>query len=390
VASSRNFGFPEQGDHSETSLGNLSDVPENVSYLSEEPNQVMPRATIGLLWNENIHHLRITNYQEPSYYDEYFMTTSYSTTMQELQENQAKKLARLVRENNFGHARTSSLVEIGCGDGSFLVHASKHFDHVIGIEPSKKFATAAEEKGFRVLNEFVTKESQPRGEAYNAFVSRQVFEHLPDPLDCLRGIRNLLADGAFGLIEVPNGYQAFRKGNFFEFFPDHVNYYSVNSLVSLASTAGFNVVSCAESFGGDYLELWVRLDREHSTWVEKMNKVMLTILSEISQWVDNNPRKSIAIFGCGAKTLSMISKNPVYFSDNFRCVIDSDPNKQGKYVPNTRLLVDSPVNASKVGLDSILILALSYRNEIAKQLRDLMGKDIEIASLDESGDIIYF
>ena len=386
---SKNFGFPAEANHSEISLGSLSEVPENVSYLSEEPNQSMSRATIGLLWNENIQHLRITNYQEPSYYDEYFMTTSYSTTIQEMQESQAKKLAQLVRDN-LGQSQTASVVEVGCGDGSFLLHASKHFDQVLGIEPSKKFATAAEERGFRVLNEYVTKNSQPIGEVYSAFVSRQVFEHLPDPLDCLLGIRNLLVDGAFGLIEVPNGYQAFRKGNFFEFFPDHVNYYSVNSLVSLASTAGFNVISCTESFGGDYLELWVRLDREHSTWVENMNKVTTNILGNITDWVDGNPKKSTAIFGCGAKTLSIISKNPDYFSDNFLCVIDSDPNKQGKYVPNTSLLVDSPLNASRLGLDSVLILALSYRNEIAGQLQDLMGKDIEIASLDEYGGIFLF
>ena len=139
---SKNFGFPAEANHSEISLGSLSEVPENVSYLSEEPNQSMSRATIGLLWNENIQHLRITNYQEPSYYDEYFMTTSYSTTMQEMQESQAKKLAQLVRDN-LGQSQTASVVEVGCGDGSFLLHASKYFDQVLGIEPSKKFETAA-------------------------------------------------------------------------------------------------------------------------------------------------------------------------------------------------------------------------------------------------------
>lgn len=385
----KSFEFPTQSNHSHSTIGNLTDVPENVSFLSEHPSQSVPRANISLQWNEDIQHLRITNYQEPSYYDEYFMTTSYSDSMQEMQENQARKLARLV-ESNFGVLPSKSLVEIGCGDGSFLMHAAKYFDEVLGVEPSRKFAAAAENKGFRVLNEYVTRDSAPTSSRAHAFVSRQVFEHLPDPLDCLLGIRNLLSDGAIGLIEVPNGYAAFRKGNFFEFFPDHVNYYSVNSLVALASTAGFNVISCAESFGGDYLELWVRLDKNHPKWVEKMNGMTTDIFASISAWVDFNAEKSVAIFGCGAKTLSIISKNPEYFSKQFTCVIDSDPNKQGKYIPNTSLLVESPSNTPNIKLDAILILALSYRDEIAKQLRQLLGTEIRIASLDEFGKIQHY
>jgi hypothetical protein len=197
-------------------------------------------------------------------------------------------------------------------------------------------------------------------------------------------------DGAIGLVEVPNGYSAFRKGNFFEFFPDHVNYYSVNSLVALASTAGFNVISCAESFGGDYLELWVRLDKNHTRWVEKMNGMTTDILASVSAWVDVNAEKSVAIFGCGAKTLSIISKNPEYFSKHFTCVIDSDPNKQGRYVPNTSLLVESPSNTPNIKLNAVLILALSYRNEIANKLRQLLGPEIQIASLDEFGKIQHY
>jgi cyclopropane fatty-acyl-phospholipid synthase-like methyltransferase len=385
----KHLEFPTKQEHSEVTIGSLAYVPENVSFLSDQPNTSIARADIALQWNEDIQHLRITNYQEPSYYDEYFMTTSYSNSMQELQEAQAQKIAQLVK-SNLGILQSTSLIEIGCGDGSFLIHAAKHFDEVIGIEPSKKFAIAAEDRGFRVLNEYVTANSHPSKTPFAAFVSRQVFEHLPDPLDCLLGIRNLLVDGGIGLIEVPNGYQAFRNGNFFEFFPDHVNYYSVNSLVSLASTAGFNVISCTETFGSDYLELWVRLDKNHSEWVNKMNGMTSNILTNVSAWVDGNTEKSVAIFGCGAKTLSIIAKDPDYFSSRFRCVFDSDPNKQERYIPNTSLQVKSPLDAPNIQLDAILILALSYKNEIVSQLRQLLGQDIEIASLDQFGKIQYY
>jgi SAM-dependent methyltransferase len=364
----------------------MHSVPENVSHLAEKQNEEVPLANIGLLWDSYIQHVHITNYQDQSYYGDYFMTTSYSKVMQDLQLDQAVKLFRLVKERVGGGDLT--LVEVGCGDGSFLVHASKYFDNVIGIEPSKTFANAAESKGFKIINDYVTNENNLGVENFSSFASRQVFEHLPDPLNCLLGIKRLLKPGAVGIIEVPNGYKAFRKGNFFEFFPDHVNYYSVNSLVALATAAGFNVISCNESFGGDYLELWVSFDLNQENWVNKMNDMKKSTHRNITDWVNNDLNKSRAIFGCGAKTLSIIVEDSLFFSKHFKYIIDSDPTKQGKFVPNTPLKIVAPNEIEGSDLDSILILALSYKEEIANSLRKQLGSNKKLFTLDLDGSIV--
>ncbi len=364
-------------------IGTQSSVPENVSYLSLTEFEKRNFTEIGFYWSPDVQHLRISNYQEPAYYDDYFMTTSYSETQQNLQEAQCQRLLSLLQSE-----KSSELVllEVGCGDGSFLDHASRYFD-VVGIEPSKAFASAASLKGHRVLNEYVTAKSNFFSTKVDAFVSRQVFEHLPDPLDCLIGIRNMLNQGGIGLIEVPNGYKAFRAGNFYEFFPDHVNYYSVNSLVALATTAGFNVISCHESFGGDYLELWIRNDIEQESWVEVMNIKAHTITSEVSKWINNTPNQTKAIFGCGAKTLSIIAKNSAFYNDSFSYVIDSDPNKQNKFIPNTKLQVISLNEAVSKPVDQVLVLALSYVREIAELIKANLGDNVQIVSIDIEGKL---
>ena len=258
--------FPRPDDPEYSRQGSLDRVPANVSFLTSVPGEAMPSTSIGFKWHAASQHLAIENFQPPSYYEDYVMTATYSERMQTLQRSQLEKLVGL----HEGPKGPGSFVEIGCGDGSFMKYAQARLPRVLGIEPSRRFAEEAMQAGFEVLVGYVGSAAPLTAEKFDSFASRQVFEHLPDPGDVLAGIRQMLNPGAVGLIEVPNGQRALRLKRFFEFFPDHVNYYSVNSLVALACDTGFNVIGCHESFGGDYLELWVRHEPTVESWFGEM------------------------------------------------------------------------------------------------------------------------
>ena len=78
------------------------------------------------------------------------------------------------------------------------------------------------------------------------------------------------------------------------------------------------------------------------------------------------------IFGCGAKTLSIFSGFAENVSDYISGVIDSDPNKIGRYVPNTSIQVLSMSQCVNKKPDVIIILALSY----TKEIRDILKKEL--------------
>lgn len=379
--------FPDSNDDRYKSLGRLNHVPENVSRLASAPFSHTKLVDIGFEWDSLSQHLRITGFQPASYYEDYLMTTSYSAKIQELQQSQIKRLASLCGQDIL----QSKFVEIGCGDGSLLNYAAKEFSNAIGIEPSQPFAEIARTTGHTVISGYVTSENLLLDEKFDAFASRQVFEHLPDPLDCLIGIKKMLKPGAVGLIEVPNGYRAFRDGRFFEFFPDHVNYFSVNSLVALATSAGLNVISCIESFGGDYLELWVRYDVAHHRWLDAIqrerSKALGFLLETLRRFASS--KKKIGIWGCGAKTLTILSQESLEFSNLIQCAIDSDPNKQGRFIPNTSIPIVSVDEAKKYNLDVICVLALSYRQEIASMIREKLSNCDSIVTLSDLGQVVY-
>jgi SAM-dependent methyltransferase len=360
-------------------LGTLTNVPNNVSFLGSNPSDSLSKSEITLNWHEDVRHLSISNFQPAEYYEDYFMTTTYSKSMQDLQRTQTDKF----KEISLGECANGSFIEIGCGDGSFLNHAQHVFKSVVGVEPSAKFADAASKQGHHVLRGYVTSDSLLTHEKFQYFASRQVFEHLPDPLDCLLGVKGMLTPGAIGLIEVPNGYKALASGRYFEFFPDHVNYYSVNSLVALASAAGFNVLSCGPSFKGDYLELWISLENDAIDYFEQMKTQQIRTLDSISKWALSHSSKSEnVLFGCGAKTLAIVSQDPLLFENSFSYVVDSDPNKVGKFLPDTSIEVLSIEDDRLNAIKSVWIMALSYVDEISSLVQSKLPSVTEIVTLD--------
>lgn len=367
-------------------MGRLFSVPQNVSRLAAKPNVSEESADIEVLWHEPTQHVRITNFQPQEYYSDYFMTTSFSSSMQDLQDAQARRLFEFLPKGTKSH----KLIEIGCGDGSFLNHAAKYFDKVVGVEPSVLFQNAVKLAGHEVLDGYVLKGQLLTSERFNAFASRQVFEHLPDPLDTLQGIREMLLPGAVGLIEVPNGYRAFRLGRFFEFFPDHVNYYSATSLVSLARSAGFMVLSCGESFNGDYLELWVANEKHQSDFVAQLEWHRSQAQNSIEKWWELARNSgAAAFFGCGAKALTIAATNPQKFQEVFSYGIDSDPNKNGRFVPNTSIEILSISDLRLNQVSSVFITALSYQDEIARTIRETLPRVGLIGSLGSSGELMH-
>ena len=93
------------------------------------------------------------------------------------------------------------------------------------------------------------------------------------------------------------------------------------------------------------------------------------------------------IFGWGAKTLSIFSGFKKNVSEYIDGVIDSDPNKHGLYIPNTSIKVFSILQSLKQKPDVIIILALSYIDEIKKIVRKNHPK-VTILSLDKDNNII--
>ena len=310
---------------------------------------------ISLYYCKNCNHYQIEQKLSDTYYDNYVMTTSFSPKMQKLQSKQAAFLSNLASYHD-------SFVDVGCGDGNFLLHTRKHFYKVIGIEPSKLFAKMAESKGFKIINAYLSENLKINKVLFNAFSARQLFEHLENPVHILKLVFNLLSDESVGLIEVPNAQKIISEGRYFDIFLDHVNYFTPLSLCYLAEKANFKVITIRESFNRDYIELYVKNTRSYESFKQRATDDVNFIRQNVVNY------KNIAAWGAGAKANSimvLIGKEL-----DLKYIFDSDPNKKNKYLINSNALVLEPNYKLINEVELIIIFAVSYQDEILKDLKE--------------------
>jgi SAM-dependent methyltransferase len=351
----------------------LERAPRDVSHLLT-PEQARDDAPIRLevFRCAECRHVQLARDPEGAYYEDYLMTVSHSPQMNAFQQAQAADLV-----TRFGLAGRR-VIEVGCGDGNYLGILRGLGVDASGIEPSARFRNVATAAGHHVHLGYVTAADPVPEGPYDAFVTREVFEHVPDPNDFLQGIRRSLTDDGVGLVEVPSLEQALEHHRFFDFFPDHVNYWSAATLARALERNGFLVLDITRGMNGEYLEARVRIDTGRDLValagsVAPLRDALRALLADCAA-----AGRRVAAWGSGAKGLASLAEAG---AEGIRYVIDSDPHKQGRLTPVTHLPVVGPGQLGTDPVDVLVLTALAYRDEIVAQLRGPLGFGGTIAVL---------
>lgn len=195
------------------------------------------------------------------YYRQYEMPTA--------QANLAET-ARLLAKNVDADA---TVIDIGCGDGAFLkeMHALG-FEKLIGFDQSPGLERASE-LGFGTfyrsgVEEFLASAEAGGQSPGDAIVMVNVLEHVPEPLNLLRRLHAILDIGGTLCITVPNDFsplqRAFLKAKghepWFVWLPDHLNYFSFDTLRTALSSCGFEVIDQSALYP---LELYLLQDLDY-------------------------------------------------------------------------------------------------------------------------------
>lgn len=137
--------------------------------------------------------------------------------------------------------RFESLLEIGCGDASFLRHLATHCPAAVALCGIDLQAPPIEEGRLRVARgEF---EKADFGRFFDVVVLFNVLEHLHDPATSLRHIQSLMTPGGILCGEVPNWDSLWRR-RFPRHWqglqiPRHMTFFTPDSLRRMLVATGF-------------------------------------------------------------------------------------------------------------------------------------------------------
>jgi hypothetical protein len=254
----------------------------------------------------------------------------------------------------------NSLIEVGCGKAFFLELLNARGFDITGFDPTY------EGNSPRVRRRYFEADS---GMNVEGLILRHVLEHISSPYNFLKNLK--YANGGQGeiYIEVPCFEWILQKKAWYDIFYEHVNYFRLSDLQCMFD----EVIEYGRFFGDQYIYIVADLSslknpEKDSTRAVQFPDDFIDRVCSIS-----SVRKDGAVVWGGASKGVIFSLMRERVGQPIVAVIDINPAKQGKYLPATGLLVESPddVLARLNPKSTIYVMNSNYMEEIRGMSRDI-------------------
>ena len=289
--------------------------------------------------------------------------------------------------------RDCAIVEVGCGKGGFLrklVEYPGANNSGTGFDPSYVGEGRTPDGRLAFYQRYY--DNSCTDVPADVVICRHVIEHVPDPTALLRSVRAGLARSprARVFFETPCVEWILRNHVIWDFFYEHCSLFTADSLGAAFERTGFAVEQVRHIFGGQYLWLEARVARE-TTPVRVSSRTHELAESYAAQ--ENQRRERwqarltelgsqgpLALWGAGAKGATLANLvDPE--GTRIDCVVDLNPNKQGRYIPGTGQLIVAPSSLPHRGVKQAVLMNPNYRVE---NLRLLAEGRIDLTLVDWS------
>lgn len=321
-----------------------------------------------------------------AYGENYDNTQSYSAYFEAYMDD---LVAELVEHRG---VRNLTIVEVGCGRGEFLrklVEYPGAGNRGFGFDPS--YVGPESDLDGRLLFRSCYYDENCTDVTADVVVSRHVIEHVPEPLVLLRTIRAALARSPHAQVffETPCVEWILRNRVIWDFFYEHCSLFSAGSLATAFERSGFLVTGVKHVFGEQYLWLEARVSAQTTARARVSGEIIELARAygpaerELRQtWTERFRMLAesgrVALWGAGAKgaTLANLIDPDCRLID---CVVDINPNKQGRCIPGTGHPIVSPGALPMRGVRNAVLMNPNYLNE---NTRLLSASGIELNLMD--------
>lgn len=322
-------------------------------------------------------------------FSEYLYFSSFSDTML----RHAQTIAdRLVDERHLG--ANSLVAEVASNDGYLLQYYQKRGVPVLGIEPAKNIAAAAEkERGIATVCDFfgkaVARRLADEGKRADVIHANNVLAHVADLNGVVAGFAAMLKPDGIAVIEAPYVRDMIDHVEFDTIYHEHLCYFSLSALDRLFARHGLRITHVERlPIHGGSLRIYAQHAARHEAdasvtqLLAEEAKLGMTRFDYYSRFADRvrslreelrkvlldfkKQSKHLAVYGASAKGSTLLN----YFdlgADVLDFVADRSTVKQGRYTPGTHLPILSPQALLDRQPDAVLLLTWNFKDEILAQ-----------------------
>jgi len=225
--------------------------------MSEQPPQLQQHPRFGYFYYEPPDEEFLRQHYERKYFQQNEIYSSeYSEAEREFFRRSAERKISLVR-SFLGRPLTPGFrcLELGVGEGWSLAALRAAGAHVEGVDYSNHGLSKWNPQLADALTVGVPEREMDRmaaeGRRFDLLWLDNVLEHVPRPEDFLRRARGVLEPGGLLLIEVPNDNSPLHRylaanglveRPFWQAYPEHLSYFTSETLARLLDAHGFEVV----------------------------------------------------------------------------------------------------------------------------------------------------
>lgn len=274
-----------------------------------------------------------------------------------------------------GIDRSSRVLEVGSNDGSFLAELrDAGFSNLIGVEPAGDAAAGAAARGVETVNEYFTPQLARRLHDCDLLVAREVLEHIADLHAFGNAMQQVLRPGARVLVEVPDFGVMMAAPDYSVLWEEHTNYFTRETLIDYlgdngiavshietVTFSGYTLIALGEYTGerartGIGVETARAAARRYANAWPSFREDLVGYLADARR-----DGRRIAMYGGGVRAGCLV--NYASLAPYIDFVVDDEPAKQGKFMPESGLAIEASDALVTRGAD-LCLLAVNAENEV--------------------------
>jgi len=367
--------------------------PLSNSFLeNEKSEQLEKKYPLKVFVCEKCFLVQIPEFETPdNIFSEYAYFSSYSKSWLEHVENYTNMISK-----KMDLGKNNLVVELASNDGYLLQFFKKKDIPIMGIEPAKNVAKVAEEKGIKTITEFFGQKLAERLSVEkikaDLIIGNNVLAHVPNINDFIKGMTILLKPNGIINLEFPHLLQLINHNQFDTIYHEHFSYFSLHTVKMIFNFHELEIFDVEEiSTHGGSLRIYVKHEKNNNFKIEnsveeildkekKFGLLNLSCYLEFSKRIESLKKelieffhsakhngKKVVCYGAAAKGNTLLNYCEIG-SEYVEYVVDSNPHKQGLYLPGSHLPIKEPKEIEKTKPDFVVILPWNIKDEIMSEI----------------------